>query len=837
VNCGDGWFTTGGLIVKKKQVCFEEEKIIDNSKAGVIYKTFDKATATLRLRSGSDNNVKLMTIVKHGEFEAKHITLNQHDTNIHVTNNVKLITISDSYNHEVLYQRTETPAVSADDYCKLGYCGFCMGMTYTAGCHVSNFGVINGLLILLCILVSIVVCYFLFKCLNNVRKVLSPFLCLFMFLCCCCSIQRRDKYFGVSNTMMIVEPEDKVPMINNDDAKDEQDNIELESQPNSNEESSLKKEKGGLINVMNEEKKVRKVKSSKLSKTGQSRWTNMLNNLSEKTNEFESRFNKTGRTNIESSLKVSLFVILLVLPFVFPQCTGYTTSVSNFYSCTNYNKTHTECSTKVSANLVMNGVGSTSCLQIASNKSDIIGSIKVTFVSFSASMQTSLLYYTSEWVGVTNTYRKCYDLFDSCVIDSCTDYYSKYYTSNPCNWLTGESQNYPGESACTPTCGCAGCGCVDCTNAMNFYRTSMKPVNTPAAIYGFTGVRYTATYSIEWENDGQTQTIYVSTDQPYISKDGFDFNVQGVFLNQITLFSDKKLGAISGDGKLINANDANILTAGSIGDIQGSSHSSFSSPNPSSFNKPQKYFDVSAGSDGTTITYYASGLKSWPYYPSFPLNYGGHAWSYDDSSKSIYTSMQTNSATSMNIQANSEWSFFQIKDKVCPTIAFKGLAGCYSCDSSASLKINAYSSCMEGNCVISSKTGTFSPSSVYLTNKAQDFEIIATFTASKIKEDLIFSCTGETYSVLIEGELIEKSNVVPTPNKTIDSKPTAAEDFFTFGGAMALGAGITVMIIIFIAIIALIAGGIALMVIFIPKIKLKLNIGTTTVQNPYSKVE
>jgi len=551
-----------------------------------------------------------------------------------------------------------------------------------------------------------------------------------------------------------------------------------------------------------------------------------LNNL------FRAKYNSSSKSGPRYNLTLASICLFFVLCDVDAQCTGAITSVSNIYSCVQYNSSYNLCNTVPTLSFDLQGVGSTTCVSLVSNTSDHIADFKISYLSLSAYVSLTTQYFTSGFTPAVTTSRDCFN--SGCNgggnrYGKCSDFYIQGMPEdNPCGELAGTGLSWPGVTGCVSSPGCAWNGCFSCADSINWYRVGFQPVGEWGEVTIPAGSSYVGNVQVEYtDSNGQSSSDTVSSDSPFFSANDYDVQFSGMFISRFFDFGGKKIIKMQNSGvvKIGSANDANVLTPMAVGDIQAQSPASFVDGSRG-FSFPSNMVTAAAGGTDTNVQVEGSGFVIVYSYPQLPTTISGYDWTMSSDGK-LTTNIPSPGAASVTVRFKKQFSFMQKIMAVCPVASFVSLTGCYSCSMGSKLSFKAHSACLQGSCIISTDSSSrLSPTTVYLTDFDQTFDILTVYNTAEVSDTLYINCGGEKTSIQITGSLVNVPDYVEvSPNVTVGggSQGSGSGSVFSETSVDTQKIGIIVGSVIggiaALLLIALIITGGILLIVYYPSIK------------------
>lgn len=326
--------------------------------------------------------------------------------------------------------------------------------------------------------------------------------------------------------------------------------------------------------------------------------------------------------------------------------------------------------------------------------------------------------------------------------------------------LVGSSLGYPGISFCEDSIGCENNGCWSCAPACTYSRWSIRPVPSTFPVYKVASYKRVTKIRICTGGEPASGTsnlceaFTVSEGIPRTG--GFKVSVQEISEN-LSYSTDGMMiaGCSIGQqrcGKMIRAAERNTPRAGMVGDVQGASYGSFSTPSANSFIfDPTICSSVMSGYHNRFICQ-ISGARTVVEFPYFPVSIGSVVW---EMTPSGMVGIDSNpEAVLVDIQTLGALKVQQTLDKVCPVAKVDHISGCYSCDEGFVIHLVARSDCLPG--VVSILSGpelVILEGSVLLERHDKHFTVKALSSNEFVKSFLTFTSFTDVLNISVAGRL------------------------------------------------------------------------------------
>lgn len=389
--------------------------------------------------------------------------------------------------------------------------------------------------------------------------------------------------------------------------------------------------------------------------------------------------------------------------------------------------------------------GAKACLTILNNETgNIFGSLNVTFLESYRTMPMNQLYYTSDYEAHASSNHLCYSWRND---DFCSDNGAcDSINTSPRNPIPPYGNTGPvildptanqaiGWSRCRRVSGCISNGCTLCTDACVVSRISLRPKGVPVQVFSLGSSSLTADMLIESSfsassNITSNKCSIVGT--PCSFKD-FDFTIDTMTSNTILSLTDKVM--IRGNEiKYGSATDANVLTAGNLGELQGRYSNSFSS---NQFIAANNIFSVVDSGNQDTYTFTQPAVAStWSTLRTLPGVINGNFVNVNN--LRAYVNLTDGQITG-RLTFSKKIVVSRVISIVCPAILDASITGCSLCDSGAIISLNASSSCSSGLALVKTDDESISvhTSSVQLSQSASNFQVFVSLSKRQNDFNLI----------------------------------------------------------------------------------------------------
>lgn len=361
------------------------------------------------------------------------------------------------------------------------------------------------------------------------------------------------------------------------------------------------------------------------------------------------------------------------------------------------------------------------CLNFKDPEGFDMSELQITYSHFDYVIGARSLYYTTRWEGYSTSIKRCYmagGCPDSCdSIDVNDPTLSSEVISNPL-------LEWPGESSCSRTCGCAGCGCLLCDSACLFSRFSVMPRGSTIQVFEPILLTPQPWINIQYKN--YSVTTKISGDPVVVGP--FSITLVGNFDSSVGVFGDNKFITSQGDWYYGPANNLGEFDTGRIGDVQASHPISLVEPSVSEFKFGQNFAVPTQEGSWMKYTFPSVGASTIFDLPILPTNIGQGSVSRIGSS--LLFSVPNSPAIEILITAPAGLKLTVDTTKVCLIFSIINGTGCYNCGQGFTLVIRARGTCGYGTARISLTDDVcFSGYSTAINVHSTDVEIKLPLTA------------------------------------------------------------------------------------------------------------
>lgn len=407
--------------------------------------------------------------------------------------------------------------------------------------------------------------------------------------------------------------------------------------------------------------------------------------------------------SLRESVNINTFILLICVltfaPAVSAQCTTTTILQSQIQDCS-YISGNSSCTLKMNTILSLVHLGEKACVAIFSSNGDYIGAMNLTYELSVYDVSTSFVYYTLPWTGQACSHRECYGV--SHCASGCPS------NASVCQGvLSGECLNWPGYDTCGASCGCAGCGCIQCSDACLCSRYSLKPNGFAVGVAKINGVTAVPRVKIEFLINDTKTTSFLDVRQSTVHSN-FTFSLIGTYSSFLPSFADMGFAwTQDGKGFLLPISTYKHAEYGKIGDLQ-STNLAFS-PTQNSFHIPSEQLIRTQYQDYALYNFPKSAVDSQILLQPgrdeniLPKTLGGITWT-----SNVDKLMGLNpdpGAVEIAIQSV-PLQFNFLTTSVCPKILSINITGCYACPQGFVLSVYAKSLCDSGAALVDSITSS-----------------------------------------------------------------------------------------------------------------------------------
>lgn len=541
---------------------------------------------------------------------------------------------------------------------------------------------------------------------------------------------------------------------------------------------------------------------------------------------INSASDSTDRFPISFPVLIIILLMFMVVPSL-GQCTDLGILDSPLTTCTTSGSVR-NCQLSINIEATLLTLGSKVCGLIQTTDGILLGSVNITYSKSNTIGFLQYLYSTSSWNLNVFEHKHCAGA-------------SICPTSGGCRAIPYNSTNlipagfsasnflYPNYGFCTDSCGCAGCGCINCASACQYAEYEFVSSGQIYSVAIPTGTQTMPTVDVSLELGGVVTPFTVTVGQSPVVVGNYTFLILGTLAGGTTLFSGKKVVYDNVNNSWITpAADYNNPAYNAPGDIQGATIASFTNPNPTSFIFPNIPLSYTTSQSSLTFAVPAPGISVLSN-PSVacktPCVIGSSSWAFnginlvslDTNPPPVVFSMQTNGDVAISFDVTS----------VCPIIAptpVPIMSGCYNCLAGFTIMFTAKSGCDSGSAIVSMKTlnkvSLYTPSvlltginSVFiLTMSSLDINVDITITISGVSSNSSFRVHGPLSAppTLTQQQINQiVGNATDTPTLT-----SLSEWWNSLSGLGLDAMKYTVSVVLVIVVVAIIVGFIVALVYF-----------------------
>jgi hypothetical protein len=414
-------------------------------------------------------------------------------------------------------------------------------------------------------------------------------------------------------------------------------------------------------------------------------------------------------------------LLLLCISSSKAECISNTVLSSNIIQCANIGSIK-ECNLVINTQVIFPTLGSEACITFVDPVSNIvIGNMTLKYEQMIRRATMKFQYWTIDYDFDAISQMFCPTTNDLCEDGSCS-----CITLQEKSHVTGDFYNYPGWTVCDSVPGCAGNGCVFCSQAEVLGRIIMRTKGVPYYVNEIIGISPYPQISYDiWVGDTNLYSSVYLNENNYYTNDNITIQLIGEITNPLNIeFGDLKIIGNSTNIFLGYANSFQEPSFGAIGDIQSQFHSWLETP-PFYASYPQQPPFYSLSENTVRVLDSESGIrKNLKNYLEFPLIYGGVLW---EANPNQLTGIDSNpGAVQIFLTTPDSLKMQFTQTFVCPVLIDFSYSGCFSCFNGASLNILAKSSCDSGSVLLlltTSNRVSYYQSSIYLQTISTNFTI------------------------------------------------------------------------------------------------------------------
>jgi hypothetical protein len=427
----------------------------------------------------------------------------------------------------------------------------------------------------------------------------------------------------------------------------------------------------------------------------------------------------SGMNSGERKFLACILMITLVsgVPTTYAECLATTSLSSNIVQCLTVGDT-LDCSITLNTQIVLPALGTSACISFQDSVTNTsVGNVTITYKRMIRQVNTRFKYYTVDY-----SFQSQSKMFCPTVNDVCPDGTCKCVNVDRVNFFTGPYKTWPGWTLCESVPGCAGNGCLVCSQAEVVGRIAVAP--SGAAYYVNRIEDILAVPELEVSiNLGSISLTKVLTVTENFASYG---NISFTFLGEISTPNQVNFGDLHVVGNstgiwLYPVAPLGSPSLGSVGDIQAPFHEWLESTpyyvdipeNPPIYSLSENVFYVLGASSGIKLMSQSA--------QKFPLKFGGIMW---DANPNYMTGLDPSPGAIevfMNSPSTLKTSFKVTQ--VCPKIEKIYLDGCFNCQNggSVTLLVSSLSPCDSGQVNIIYETPnriTFYQNSVFVASNS-----------------------------------------------------------------------------------------------------------------------
>jgi len=155
-------------------------------------------------------------------------------------------------------------------------------------------------------------------------------------------------------------------------------------------------------------------------------------------------------------------------------------------------------------------------------------------------------------------------------------------------------------------------------------------------------------------------------------------------------------------------------------------------------------------------------------YPIFPTQVSGFIWEFAPAANDpnsvtniLVASAFRELSAIMTVNFLQNISYYVNSNDICPYGQFIELNGCYACATASTIILSLKSTCMPGNCILSTQNSNYSlfTNSISLSNSFQTFPLTLISGISAVNFNLLITCKDQTLTLNVNGTLIPQNLV------------------------------------------------------------------------------
>lgn len=466
----------------------------------------------------------------------------------------------------------------------------------------------------------------------------------------------------------------------------------------------------------------------------------------------------TGNNILYYNTIIFVSTILLSLSLVSSQCVSTPPISVSQPSCVSTSASTEQCTFTFSTTVSIPFPGAKVCLTFKDDNSKLIGNINMTYINRTDIGTLTTRYYTGLWVPLASSFHGCYNngwCDDSCASASSRTMYG----------FDSTIAQYPGQTYCRRSCGCAACGCFYCVGGCVVSGYSIKYTSAAMAVADITKLSYNYYFAMDYDNTHSewNQNLGSTTVGP------FKADFVGSFQGDTTYFGTKNVIFNSTHQYFGEACEANSPIQQQVGDLQASSLSNLQNKN--------YIFDTnivnSIPQDKSTTYIFANpGMNNIGVYPKFPVTYGT-VWTY--STGQIKTKANNPGAVLIQLTSNNPVTLTRTKTIVCPEGEYISGSGCYNCDQGAVVRLKIRSTCSMGSIRLetSSEFAHTTLKSITITNSFAMYDIDITTSLQINNWNMLLITEQSTVSIPVSFGAVEN---ITLRNDTFEVVPTRGDE-------------------------------------------------------------
>lgn len=468
-----------------------------------------------------------------------------------------------------------------------------------------------------------------------------------------------------------------------------------------------------------------------------------------------------------------------------------------------------ECRIEGDSLLLLNYPGEVVCLQVSSTGTGIShGRIEIKWISMEMIFLSNTLYFTGSYIPSAISESHCPGT-SQCSTNNCLN--NNYYI---------RAMNNAGERGCVPTCGCAGCGCVICSDSCTYWQYELLTnFDNTAKVNRLDGSIMQPYVQVTVISDDflRNQTMSIDNNWQEVipgvkihvegSLQGPDLSLPNSVVSSIIHDNIRGYYSFSGDSYLVDSSDRNSPIKGTIGEIQSGDIYSFNrNPSPN-FRVP--IFDEDIGRFE---------------YPNFIISNSA----FDRLTRNNPNAVLPTVRSGVSLFSRGEGSLLglvsnpgalvvslrltnltsrQIVNRVCPVGDFINITGYYSYIYPATMFFELKSICDSGECLITSSSDNFVifDPSISLTSEYEVYKVRFSSNVEEVSFNVRIVCSGGELNYTIMGKL-DRAEIILDDNRTIvfNNDSTKSGSFYVSwssakqGGFIAGMSTITMLIALFV---------------------------------------